>query len=132
MTASMAGKKYNVLKKGIEGDEEDPFFQKLRREKRSFHHQPVVASGTVTRNSEYFWTMDLKPEAERRGWKERRGRKRRASDDDDEGGGGGGGGGGEEDASHRTPPSSPREKKKSKPSPRTPKSKLDKKQLTAV
>ena len=62
MTQAMAGTKYSGTLK------DDPaFFAGLRRQRRSFHHRPEYG-GEFTRNSEYFWVSDLRPEAERRGW----------------------------------------------------------------
>lgn len=39
-------------------------FDRLRREKKSFHQQPITNAAEETRNSEYFWSVDLQAWAE--------------------------------------------------------------------
>jgi hypothetical protein len=39
-------------------------FDRLRREKKSFHQQLITNAAEETRNSEYFWSVDLQAWAE--------------------------------------------------------------------
>ena len=56
------GGKGERLGKVLDGHHE--VFRQLRREKKTFHHQPVT-DDIETRNSEYFWVADLQQHAER-------------------------------------------------------------------
>ena len=55
------GGKGERLGKVLDGHHE--VFRQLRREKKTFHHQPVT-DDIETRNSEYFWVADLQQHAE--------------------------------------------------------------------